>query len=90
MLNRLSSENAVNGRELEIPSSRMQSNASALAKLGALIANKGEIDGFRLLSPETVQLFLSNPVKAHDQLVDSTTCFTAGGVGKFMSEIVLV
>jgi len=41
-------------RELEVPSFGGHGNARAMARIYAMLANDGEIDGVRLLSPEAV------------------------------------
>lgn len=42
-------------REMEFPSFGAHGNARAVARIYAMLANNGEIDGVRLLSPEAVQ-----------------------------------
>eukprot|EP00301_Raphidiophrys_heterophryoidea_P023525 c7382_g1_i1.p1 GENE.c7382_g1_i1~~c7382_g1_i1.p1 ORF type:complete len:493 (-),score=120.25 c7382_g1_i1:199-1617(-) len=43
-------------RQVENPSANGVTNASGIAKLAALLANGGELDGLRLLSPSTFQI----------------------------------
>jgi CubicO group peptidase (beta-lactamase class C family) len=54
---------------VEIPAGGGTATARALARLYALLAMGGELDGVRLLSPETVQLFAAQAIKLPDQLM---------------------
>lgn len=45
----------------ELPSSNGHTNAKSMAKLAALIANNGILDGVRLISEETIDLLHGNP-----------------------------
>lgn len=58
--------NTDKGRTAEVPSACMMSNARSMAKVSALFANGGEIDGVRLLKAETVELSRSEPTAKFD------------------------
>jgi len=53
----------------EMPSVNGLLSAHALAKLYAVIANDGEVDGVRLLSPETVGALSKVQTRAHDSVI---------------------
>ncbi len=56
------------------------SNAASMAKLAALIANGGELNGVRLFkNKDTITRMLSEPVRKHDGYISINTCFTKGG-----------
>jgi CubicO group peptidase (beta-lactamase class C family) len=54
---------------VEIPSGNGTASARSLARLYAVLAMGGELDGIRLLSPETVQLFAAQAISLPDQLM---------------------
>ena len=60
-------------------------SARGLGKLAALIANGGEIDGVRILKPETVELmhkdFTSEPDFSMASISGMKTDNSQGGVG---------
>ncbi|HUY23373.1 MAG TPA: serine hydrolase domain-containing protein [Acidimicrobiales bacterium] len=53
----------------EMPSVNGLFSAHALAKLYAVIANDGEVEGIRLLSPETVRALSEVQTRAHDAVI---------------------
>jgi CubicO group peptidase (beta-lactamase class C family) len=53
----------------EMPSVNGLLSANALAKLYAIIANNGEVEGVRLLSPETVGALSQIQTRAHDAVI---------------------
>lgn len=75
--------NSPEGRALEWPSVAMQGNAKSIAKMAALMANDGEIEGKRLFSQETAALALSEPKYDYDPHLRSHFSFTKGGFAKF-------
>lgn len=75
--------NTVEGREVEMPSANVQSNARSLGSVAAALANKGTTGGYRLLSPETVQLALSDNKLAYDGFMNATYSFSKGGFSDF-------
>lgn len=77
--------NTVEGRTLEVSSGAMQGNARALAKVSALLANGGKIDGVRIVSEETVRLALSDAKVLRDDVWGMTMAFTCGGFADFGS-----
>jgi CubicO group peptidase (beta-lactamase class C family) len=50
-----------------------------MAKVSAIFANGGEVDGVRLLKSETVDLSLSEPTKKLDFMLGMQCTFTKGG-----------
>ncbi len=54
---------------VEIPSGNGTATARALARVYAVLAMGGELDGVRLFSPETVQLFAAQAISLPDQLM---------------------
>ena len=79
--------NSPEGRSVECPSFNVQGNAAAIAKLAALIANKGMLDGVRLFSAETVRTALSEPKREYDPSLMTMSCFTKGGFGFFPKDL---
>jgi CubicO group peptidase (beta-lactamase class C family) len=75
--------NSVEGREIEMPSANVQSNARSLGKVAALMANGGVTNGVRLLSEETVKLALSDNKMAYDGFMNSNYSFSKGGFSDF-------
>lgn len=71
------------GRTLEVSSGGIQSNARSLAKLSAMLANGGEVDGVRLVSAETVRLATSSPKVLRDDVWKMTYANTQGGFADF-------
>ena len=61
------------------------SNARALAKLGAAMANKGSFEGTQILSEQGWNNFHANPTWATEGGAMNTN-FTQGGVNKFFLE----
>jgi CubicO group peptidase (beta-lactamase class C family) len=53
-------------RALEIPAANGSATARSLARMYALLTNNGEIDGVRLLSPETVTRFARPTARGDD------------------------
>ena len=74
-------------RAIEWPSGGMQANAKSVAKINAVFANGGTIDGFRLSSEATVTEALSQPRTEYDELMNAETCFTRGGFSQFSNMI---
>lgn len=75
--------NSSAGRAMEWPSGNVQSNAKSLGRVAAVMANGGTSQGVRLLSPEVVQLAMSEPKVDHDKFLGSTYSFTKGGFSVF-------
>jgi CubicO group peptidase (beta-lactamase class C family) len=61
--------NSGNLTGVEIPSGNGTATARALARLYAVLSLGGELDGIRLVSPETVQLFAAQAITMPDQLM---------------------
>ena len=68
---------------LLLPAATLKTNARSLAKLAALIANEGEIDGIRLLSSETVRKALEKQEPQYDRTLMKNIVRTMGGWGVF-------
>ena len=66
------------GRLLEVSSGGMQGNARSVAKLAALMANRGELGGVRLVSAEAVDNALSEPLVKRDEAWKMTLATTKG------------
>ena len=75
--------NTVEGREIEMPSGNMQSNARSLGKVAAMMANGGVTNGIRLLSDNTVNLALSDYKIAYDGFMNAKYSFSKGGFSNF-------
>ena len=71
----------------EIPSSNAHCSARGLAKLAALMANGGAMDGLRLMGPETWREMHEGKVKKVDVAQNipgvSPNVFTRGGLAYF-------
>lgn len=52
--------------------------ASAMAKFYALLANGGELDGYRLFRPETLRLMTTTLADGVDRVLELPTAFSAG------------
>lgn len=61
-----------------VSSGAIQSNARSLGKLNALLANGGEVGGFRLVSEAAVKLALSEPLVRRDDCWRVTVANTKG------------
>ena len=71
-------------RQGELPSVNAHASARGLAKLAALMVNKGEIDGVRIMGEETVQKFEGEPTKAQMyKTLNGIYEFTQGGAAIF-------
>lgn len=76
--------NTKEGRAVQVSSAGIQTNARSVAKVNALMAGKGEIDGVRLMSPETAKAAMSEFVPKLDRsLGGATTSFSQGGFVEF-------
>jgi len=78
--------NAPMMRSAEIPSANGHSNAQGMAKLAALMAHGGEIEGVRLISEAGVREALAYPTSKYDPETEAVTCFTQGGFCVFNGE----
>ena len=67
----------------EIPSANGQCSARGIARIAAMMANKGEVDGIRILSEETWEAVHGNPIVKEMYPTGDVTCFTQGGVNIF-------
>jgi CubicO group peptidase (beta-lactamase class C family) len=67
-------------RAAEIPAANGQASAQGLARLYGALANGGELDGVRLLSPETLALMAAPaaPAGRRDQFLGFTDCWGMG------------
>lgn len=73
------------GRTFEYPSAGMQANARSMAKINALMANKGSFGGTRLLSEEAVLASMQGGESAVDETYGLECAFTQGGFADFGS-----
>ena len=76
---------AFNAREVrmgETPSANTHSTARGLARIAAMIAGGGSLDGVRCLSPEAVDALHAGPVEADMLIMPSS--FSQGGVNAFL------
>lgn len=71
------------GRAVEIGSANGQANARAMAKIMAVLANGGSLDGVTLLSPKGLARALDKPIEAHMAGIEMPTTFVQGGWNKF-------
>lgn len=69
----------------EVPSTNGQCTARGLAKVAAMMANKGQINGVRILSEKTWELFHSQCKKRFFFPFKDISNFTLGGVNHFTS-----
>lgn len=65
-------------RQAEIPAANGHGNARAVATIQAVVANGGEMNGVRLLSPETIELFFAEHSNGMDQVLAMPIRFGAG------------
>jgi CubicO group peptidase (beta-lactamase class C family) len=68
---------------VEIPAGNGTATARALARVYAVLAMGGELDGVRLFSPEAVQLFSSQAISLPDQMMSD---IGLPGLGRLMSK----
>jgi CubicO group peptidase (beta-lactamase class C family) len=67
-------------KDIEILSSfTLKTNAKSLAKVAAVMANKGELDGIRLMSEETWELASQHGEPQRDLIMVMKNSFTTGG-----------
>jgi len=64
-----------------ISSVTMHSNAAHLAKLGAVLANRGSLDGITLLKKDTILEAEGTPIEAYDFCLLINSTMTKGGLG---------
>ncbi len=64
-------------RRAEIPAANGHGNARSVARLQSVVACEGEVDGVRLLSPETCKLIFDEQTNG----IDSCSATTAVGIG---------
>jgi len=67
----------------EIPSANGQCSARGIARVAAMLANRGEIDGIRILSEEAWDELHGNEVEKEMHPTGDWTSFTQGGVNVF-------
>ncbi len=60
-------------QQAEIPSSNGNGNARSMAKIGAMVACGGELDGTRLLSPETIKKAATSQFKGNGYVLEKGT-----------------
>ena len=75
--------NTFEANSLLMPASHLKTNAHSIAKLSALIANGGEIDGVRLLSKATVDKMLEVQEPQLDHALNKTYSRVRGGWAYF-------
>mmetsp|Transcript_17447 Transcript_17447/g.60928 ORF Transcript_17447/g.60928 Transcript_17447/m.60928 type:complete len:487 (+) Transcript_17447:71-1531(+) len=73
--------NTVAGREAEISSAGMPTNARSMAKLNACMANGGALGGVRLMSEAACEESMSEFTVAHDAFFGCETSVSVGGFG---------
>ena len=74
-------------RRSETSSANGNCSARGLARVGAAMANKGELDGTRLMSEETWQAMHDKPTRGKlFSVLATTTLFTQGGVAQYEEE----
>ena len=69
------------GLSAEIPSGNGTASAHALARAYAVLARGGELDGVRLVSSETVELFAAEAIRWTDQVMRQTM----PGIGRLLA-----
>ena len=62
----------------EIPAANGHGNASAVAKIGAIIANRGEVEGIQFISPELIEKALEIRNKGKDLVLNMPVSFGLG------------
>ena len=62
----------------EIPAANGHGNANAIAKIGAIVANDGEVDGIRFLSPGLIEKALEIRNKGKDLVLNMPCNFGLG------------
>lgn len=67
----------------EIPSANGQCSARGIAKIAAMMANKGEVEGIRILSKKTWDAIHANATDKEMYPTGDMTSFTQGGVNIF-------
>ena len=75
--------NTPEGREVEMPSANIQSNARSLGAVAAMMANNGAVRGTTFLSEKTIKLALSENKVACDGFLNATYSFSKGGFADF-------
>lgn len=70
---------------IDSPSSNGFSNARGLGKIAGLLANKGELDGVRLISNLGFERSHKGITKKYDQILLKYNSFTQGGFGYFLN-----
>ena len=65
-------------RAAQIPGANGHSDARSLARVYALLAGGGELDGVRLLGPETIARATENQVRGRDRTIGIATRFGLG------------
>ena len=67
----------------QIPSANGQCSARGIARVAAMLANRGELNGVRVLSEEAWDEMHAEPVDAEMHPTGDLTSFTQGGVNVF-------
>lgn len=65
-------------RRAEVPAANGHSNARAIARIQSLISHGGEVDGVKLLSPETIDTILEPRAEGMDVVLNVPTRFGLG------------
>lgn len=65
-------------RRAEIPAANGHGNARSVARVQAIVANGGEVDGVRLLSPETIDVIFDEQAKGLDLVLMNEQRFGIG------------
>lgn len=68
----------------ETISAGCQASARGLAKIAAVMANKGKFKNFQLIKPETWELIHSDPTLKIMARLGDYSCYTKGGIHYFM------
>lgn len=67
----------------EIISGFSHGSARGLAKVAAIMANGGELNGMKLMSKETWDEMHSDPKEEVEWLLGATSFYTSGGLNRF-------
>lgn len=65
-------------RAVELPATNGIGTAPALARLLSIMANEGELDGYALLSPDTVRALSAERISGPDRVLPFTLSWAAG------------
>lgn len=77
-LNSVAAMNTPEARQASLPAFGGIGTAGALAKFYALLANEGELDGWRLISPQVIEWMSTTLTNGFDKVLQMPTAFSAG------------